>query len=57
MDTKHARTLKVDDRVLYNAVIGGTVIERDYARFKVRWDDGMECSYGFVHAEMIDRET
>ena len=68
MNTKQARALKVGDRVTWrepsgmvltthaaNVASGGEVIQKEYSGFKVRWDDGLECAYRFVHADTIHR--
>jgi hypothetical protein len=33
----------------------GTVTERDYSRFRVEWDDGVNCSYPHILAMAIKR--
>lgn len=53
MKESEARALKIGDRVTFiddevptdeNGFLG-TVTERDYVRFMVKWDDGVVCSY------------
>lgn len=64
MREAEAKQLKVGDRVKFkdelipNADDGslGTVIDRDYSRFMVKWDDGVECSYPFILAMAIQLE-
>ena len=43
-------TWKNDDDMFYTTTQGilastGEVVEKDYARFKVRWGDGVEAAY------------
>lgn len=61
MTQEQARTVKVGDRIrwrdfdpaVHNEADLGTVIEREYGGFKVRWDDGLEISYPFAHASTL----
>lgn len=65
MTEKEAKKIKIGDRVEYRFVdiphedngSLGTVIDRDYARFKVKWDDDVECSYLYILAMSIHRAT
>lgn len=57
-----AKKLKTGDRVKFNDDLPnddngslGTVTDRDYARFMVKWDDGVECSYPHLLAMAIQR--
>ena len=62
MTEAQAKKLKIGDRVRFNDNIPnadndslGTVTDRDYSRFMVKWDDGMECSYSHILAMAIQR--
>ena len=62
MTEAQAKKLKIGDRVRFNDNIPnadndslGTVTDRDYSRFMVKWDDGMECSYPHILAMAIQR--
>jgi hypothetical protein len=62
MREAEAKKLKAGDRVEYrfdepseDNGSTGTVTERDYCRFMVRWDDGVECSYPHILAMAIHR--
>lgn len=63
MREHEAKKLKIGDRVEFrddlvpNADNGGlgTVTDRDYSRFAVKWDDGLECSYPHILAMAIHR--
>ena len=66
MDEREAKKLKVGDHVEFRDDLipnedngsHGVVIERDYARFKVRWeDDNSECSFPHILAMCIHRST
>lgn len=55
-----AKKLRTGDRVQFKDDMPnddngslGTVIDRDYARFMVEWDDGMKCSYPYILAMAI----
>jgi hypothetical protein len=56
-----AKALKVGDRVKFHDAevpsdengFQGTVTERNYSRFVVKWDDGIECSYSNALAKII----
>jgi hypothetical protein len=64
MRETEAKKLKAGDRVEYrfdepsedNGSLG-TITERDYARFMVKWDDGTECSYPHILAMAIHRAS
>lgn len=60
MDARQARAIKIGQRVFYqaDAVVPkagdfGVVTEKDYARFRVQWDDGVNNTYPFVHCDFI----
>jgi len=64
MTEAEAKKLKVGDGVRFQDDLvpnpdngsTGTVIDRDYSRFKVRWDDdGSECSFPNILAMCIYR--
>ena len=63
MREAEAKKLETGDRVQFrddlipNEDNGslGTVINRDYSRFMVKWDDGLECSYPHILAMAIQR--
>lgn len=61
MRENEARALKVGDRVVFRCDPptdesgSGTVIDRDYSRFMVEWDDGLKCSYPHILAMAIHR--
>lgn len=64
MTEAEAKKLQTGDRVQFmddmpNEDNGstGTVTDRDYARFTVKWDDGLECSYPHILAMAIQREV
>lgn len=64
MRENEAKKLKVGDRVEFNDDLPnvdngsfGTVTDRDYARFAVKWDDGLECSYPHILAMAIQRAS
>lgn len=60
MTENEAKKLKIGARVVYRCDppseedgSRGVVTDRDYARFMVRWDDGVECSYPHILAMAI----
>jgi hypothetical protein len=62
MREDETKKLKVGDRVQFRDDMPnddngsfGTVTDRDYARFMVKWDDGLECGYPHVLAMAIHR--
>jgi hypothetical protein len=64
MTENEAKRLAIGDRVMFRDDLipnedngsEGVVIARDYARFKVRWeDDGSECSFPHILAMCIHR--
>ncbi len=62
MREAEAKKLKTGDRVEFkddmpNEDNGslGTVTDHDYARFMIKWDDGVECSYPHILAMAIRR--
>lgn len=62
MKESEAKKLKIGDRVefrddLPNEDNGsqGVIIDRDYSRFMVKWDDGVQCSYPHILAMAIQR--
>ena len=65
MNEGEAKRLKVGDRVVFRDDLvpnedngsEGVVIDRDYARFVVKWDDGLRCSYPHCLAMAIHKAT
>lgn len=64
MTQNEAKKLKIGDRVQFQDTMSnpangdlGTVIGRDYSRFLIKWDDGIECSYPFILAMTIERHA
>lgn len=62
MKENEAKRLKTGDRIKFQDDLPnenngdlGTVVDRDYARFMVRWDDGLECSYPHILATAIHK--
>lgn len=63
MRENEARELKIGDRVEFHGEeapppeegFQGTVTDRDYVRFVVKWDDGVVCSYHNALAKDIYR--
>ena len=66
MDTKQAKSIKIGQRVTWLTPDGiqpttlrqveqsyGTVIDKDYARMMIEWDDGLKCSYRLDEAGNI----
>ena len=70
MKAKEARALKVGDRVRWTEPSGmvftthaaevassGSVVEKGYSGFKVKWDDGLVAAYRNDHTIAIHKAT